>query len=191
MKKLYLRQYISRFLFLEAYEPEERLHFFLIEAKKSYPPRIRALTFHRSRGWSQPRNRFWGRFRLTYFVLIIFFYTNMVFIWNGVSVSSALIQHQRVHTGEKQFKCDICNKYFSRSSYLICHQRVHTGEKPYKCHVCSKSFSSPSNLNVHQRVHIGEKPFKCDICEKRFSRAGDLKKHKRVHTGEKQKMWCM
>lgn len=38
MKKLYLRQYISRFLFLEAYEPEERLHIFLIEAKKFYPP---------------------------------------------------------------------------------------------------------------------------------------------------------
>ncbi|KAK2723226.1 hypothetical protein QYM36_001787 [Artemia franciscana] len=37
MRSMYLKQYIAKFLFLETYEPEEHLHYFLTEAKKPYP----------------------------------------------------------------------------------------------------------------------------------------------------------
>jgi KRAB domain-containing zinc finger protein len=49
----------------------------------------------------------------------------------------------------------VCNKTFSDKSNQKVHQRLHTGERPYRCDVCIKTFKKMQNLKAHQRVHTG------------------------------------
>ncbi|KAJ4299685.1 hypothetical protein N0V90_004931 [Kalmusia sp. IMI 367209] len=53
---------------------------------------------------------------------------------------------------EKKYKCQFCNRAFSRSEHRSRHERSHTKERPFKCHKCRSTFVRRDLLLRHDRT---------------------------------------
>ena len=91
-----------------------------------------------------------------------------------------LKNHLSVHTGKRDFKCDVCDKSFRVQAGVYTHKKYYCKDsiKAFSCEKCPKKFTSPGDLAKHNTTHSGNKPFICDICNQAFSRAGNLRAHR-------------
>ncbi|XP_059089601.1 oocyte zinc finger protein XlCOF6-like isoform X1 [Tigriopus californicus] len=80
-----------------------------------------------------------------------------------VGSDSELRRHMLVHEAPK-LKCRFCEKRFRREDGLKNHERNHTGEAPFKCQLCEYSCKSSATLSLHKKfIHndgknLTEKP---------------------------------
>ncbi|XP_028985692.1 uncharacterized protein si:dkeyp-84f3.9 isoform X2 [Betta splendens] len=82
------------------------------------------------------------------------------------------------------FKCGYCSRTYKFLSQFVIHQRVHTGERPFKCPDCDKSFSKNSNLNLHLKTHKKSNIYqKCPFCKIKFS-CSEYPSHMELHEKE-------
>ncbi|TFK15373.1 apoptosis inhibitor 5 [Platysternon megacephalum] len=122
--------------------------------------------------------------------------TNHICDWKGCArekkpfkAKYKLINHIRVHTGERPFLCPFpgCEKVFARAENLKIHKRIHTGEKPFGCEFagCDRRFANSSDRKKHTHVHSSDKPYRCKVrgCEKSYTHPSSLRKHLKTHRG--------
>ncbi|KAK2849103.1 hypothetical protein Q5P01_008937 [Channa striata] len=71
------------------------------------------------------------------------------------------------------FSCGKCEKFVKTKRQLVEHFRLHTGEKPLKCE-CSAKFRTSAQLYVHKKQYcqpVTQSIIQCEKCKKKVSQA--------------------
>ncbi|OBS68185.1 hypothetical protein A6R68_03274, partial [Neotoma lepida] len=82
-------------------------------------------------------------------------------------------------TWDGKLQCPYCSYASERTERIMEHIRIHTGEKPHRCHLCPFASAYERYLEAHMRSHTGEKPYKCDLCAYRCNYRSNLSHHRR------------
>ncbi|XP_044727321.1 gastrula zinc finger protein XlCGF57.1-like isoform X1 [Chrysoperla carnea] len=100
-----------------------------------------------------------------------------------------LRRHLLIHTNERPFKCDHCDKAYRRPDHLRKHiTSEHLNQRNFQCKYCPQAFHAKRTLVHHERRHTGEKPHKCEVCGKGFAQNTALKIHTKIHTNSKENL---
>ncbi|XP_006816930.1 uncharacterized protein LOC102801975 [Saccoglossus kowalevskii] len=78
--------------------------------------------------------------------------------------------------GKCRYRCNICQSVLG-SKGVQAHIYSHTGDRPFKCPMCEQTYKLREDLNLHIKCHLGIKEKKCPHCDFSTVRSGCLKRH--------------
>lgn len=99
----------------------------------------------------------------------------------GFAEQYRLRNHMARHSREaNEQRCSFCKRVFRDPKKLEMHLKSHTGQTDFYCTPCQRYFASDKLLRVHtKRMHESEAS--CPVCEKRFATEKKMVHHARVH----------
>ena len=97
------------------------------------------------------------------------------------SSKTALVRHEKHHSGKYHFTCETCGVGFHKNKDLTHHKKIHSPASSFLCKMCNLVFERKDKLTLHTRTHTGERPFECKECYVTFSQKSNLDKHRLVH----------
>ena len=103
-----------------------------------------------------------------------------------------------INEGENKnlYKCNDCNRMFSRKVQYEKHIRQHapapdpSDELSFDCELCGKTFKNEKSLKIHSKRHSTKNKITCVICGKKFCQRSSLKMHLRIHNNQSKKYDC-
>lgn len=101
------------------------------------------------------------------------------------STPAQLRRHQKLHSHNKPFACDICGLgYLSKDCLKNHYSRSHSFKNKFECKICGRKFQQLGTIARHRKKHKSNL-FECSFCSELFSLDEGLRKHiKEVHKGE-------
>ncbi|KAJ6646867.1 Zinc finger protein [Pseudolycoriella hygida] len=92
-----------------------------------------------------------------------------------------MLKHRLIHDVPR-VPCPYCDKMFTTKTNMLSHIGIHTGERNFKCEICGAAFIASSSLSNHRKIHKKENPIiNCKECGIILADTAMLKNHMRDH----------
>lgn len=119
---------------------------------------------------------------------------------NQKSTSSSQKNDHQGRKNGGRYSCAYCSKMFHYRFKIVEHMRIHTGEKPFSCRFCQTKFRLSQTLKMHMVRKHKSKMRKMETLDKTKERRADpaspskrtsqgIKQNKRRHHSERSSNW--
>lgn len=95
---------------------------------------------------------------------------------NQVVRRNALTQHIKYGHNNIKPRCNLCLKTFANPNNLKRHMMIHSGIREFECDICYKRFHQKITMQTHRLTHMN--PFSCNECDETFESKENLNTHK-------------